>query len=219
MTEKAVTDDEVREAAREAMLKRSAPTIRITRDHTDPDVIQTRAADALAFRMAGGDLPPASRDYVNMSLKDMAADSLQRSGISTRGLSADDIFERSAVGTSDFALVVSNAMNKVALDSYKAAESPLKVLARQRSLPNFKPSTSIRLGEMGRLEEMTEHGEFTHTSCAEAGESMQLGTFRRAINVSRKLLIDDDLGLWGDMTAAIGEAAAQTEAQILGTCC
>lgn len=204
-------EDAIRASAREALAKRSAPRIRITRDNADPAQIQTRAADALAFRMVGGDLPEASREFVGMSLREMAADALQRSGTSSRGMSADDIFARS-LGTSDFPLLVSNAMGKVAAQAYQAAESPLKALARQRTLPNFKTSTAIRLGEMGRLEEMTEHGEFTHTSRAEAGETMSLRTFGRAINVSRKLLIDDDLGLLGDMTSAMGQAAAQTEA-------
>ncbi|WP_151719328.1 prohead protease/major capsid protein fusion protein [Gemmobacter serpentinus] len=212
LAEEAVTEDEVREAAREAMLTRQAPKVSIRRDHTDPAQIQTRAADALAFRMAGGDLPEASREFVNMSMRDLAADCLTRAGVSVRGMSGDEVFAR-AHGTSDFPLLVSNAMGKVAAQAYQAAESPLKALARQRTLPNFKESTSIRLGEMGRLQEMTEHGEFKHTSRAEAGESMSLKTFGRAINVSRKLLIDDDLGLLGDMTAAMGQAAAQTEAE------
>lgn len=212
-----LTDDEIRESAREEMATRTrtAPRIRVHGSSEDPATIRTRQADAVAFRMAGGDLPEASREFVNMSLRDMALDSLQRSGVSIRGLSTDEIFTRAAHGTSDFPLVVSNAMGKVALDSYRAAESPLKRLARQRTLPNFKPSQSIRLGEMGRLEEMTEQGEFTHTSRAETGESMSLKTFGRAISVSRKLLIDDDLNMLGDMTAAIGQAAAQTEADEL----
>lgn len=212
--EEAVTDEEVRSAARETMLSRQAPRIRVRQSHDDPADIQTRAAGALAFRMTGGELPEASREFVNMSLRDLAADALQRAGTSTRGMSADDIFARS-LGTSDFPLLVSNAMGKVAAQAYQAAESPLKALARQRTLPNFKTSTAIRLGELGRLEEMTEHGEFTHTTRAEAGETMSLKTFGRAINVSRKLMIDDDLGLLGDMTSAMGQAAAQTEADEL----
>lgn len=207
-------EDAIRAAAREALIQRQAPRIRITRSHDDPGAIQTRAADALAFRMAGGDLPEASREFVNMSLRELAQDSLQRAGISVRGMSADEVFARS-LGTSDFPLLVSNAMGKVAAQAYQAAESPLKALARQRTLPNFKTSTAIRIGEMGRLEEMTEHGEFTHTSRAESGETLTLKTFGRAINVSRKLLIDDDLGLLGDMTSAMGQAAAQTEAEEL----
>ncbi len=212
-----LTDDEIRESAREELLKRqkAAPKIRVHGGAEDPAQISTRQADAIAFRMAGGDLPDSAREYVGMSLRDLAADSLQRAGQSTRGMSADEVFQRAAVGTSDFPVLVSNSMNKVALDSYRAAESPLKALARQRTLPNFKESTSIRLGEMGRLEEMTEGGEFIHTSRAETGEKMSLKTFGRAINVSRKLLIDDDLNMLGDMTAAMGAAAAQTEAEEL----
>ena len=210
------TVTEARAAAFDEIQKRgrTVPKIRVTGSNDDPAQIQTRAADALTFRMAGGALPDASREYVSMSLRDLAAESLTRSGVSTRGMSADEVFHRS-LGTSDFPLVVSNALSKVAAQAYQAAESPLKALARQRTLPNFKTSTTIRIGEMGRLEEMTEHGEFTHTNRAEAGETMALKTFGRAINVSRKLLIDDDLGLLGDMTAAIGQAAAQTEAEEL----
>jgi HK97 family phage prohead protease len=208
------TVTEARAAAFDEIQKRgrTVPTIRVTGSNDDPAQIQTRAADALAFRMAGGELPEASREFVGMSLRDLAAESLTRSGVSTRAMSADEIFHRS-LGTSDFPLVVSNAMGKVAAQAYQAAESPLKALARQRTLPNFKTSTSIRIGEMGRLTEITEDGEFTHTNRAEAGETMALKTFGRAIHVSRKLLIDDDLGLLGDMTAAMGAAAAQTEAE------
>jgi HK97 family phage prohead protease len=210
------TVTEARAAAFEEIQKRGAalPKIKVGQSHDDPAQIQARAADALTFRMAGGDLPEASREFVGMSLRDLAADGLTRSGVSVRGMSADEVFHRS-LGTSDFPLVVSNAMGKVAAQAYQAAESPLKALARQRTLPNFKESTSIRIGEMGRLEEMTEDGEFKHTNRAEAGEVMRLSTFGRAINVSRKLLIDDDLGLLGDMTAAMGQAAAQTEAEEL----
>ncbi|WP_372838303.1 prohead protease/major capsid protein fusion protein [Phaeovulum sp.] len=208
---------EARAAAFDEMQRRTPARIRTAAPaNADPAALRTRQADALAFRMAGGELPDGSREFVNMSLRDMAADALTRAGESTRGLSADELFQRAAAhGTSDFPLLVSNAMGKVALDSYRAAESPLKALARQRTLPNFKESTSNRLGEMGRLEEMTEHGEFKATSRAESGEKMSLKTFGRAINVSRRLLIDDDLNMLGDMTAAIGAAAAQTEADEL----
>ena len=207
------TVDQAKAAVFDATQTRSAPVIRThTAQNDDPAVITRRQADAVAVRMAGGDCPDDARQYMSDSLLDMARDSLSRSGVSTRGLSADDVFTRAAHGTSDFPLVVSNAMGKVAADSYKAAESPLKQLGRQRVLRDFKPSTSIRLGEMGRLEKIAESGEIKATSRAESGESMSLKTFARAINVSRNLLVNDDLNLLGDMTAAFGEAAAQTEA-------
>jgi phage head maturation protease len=198
--------------------RRAAPIIRSHAPaNDDPATIIRRQSDALAFRMGGGGEPAADvRPFLNLSLRDMAVDSLTRAGVSTRGMSADEVFTRAGEHTtSDFALTVSNAMNKVALDTYRAAESPLKTLCRQRTLPNFKDATSIRLGEMGRLEELAESGKITHTSRAESGETMRLKTFARGVTVSRKLMIDDDLGLLGDMTATLGEAAAQTEADIL----
>lgn len=197
-----------------------ASTTPIIRTHSpandDPTVIQRRATDALVYRMQGGELAEDARPFVNMSLLDMARDSLTRAGVSVRSMSADETFQRAAEhGGSDFPLLISNAANKSAMASYTAAQSPLKTLCRQRTLPNFKEASSIRLGEMGRLEKLSESGEITHTSRGENGETMHLETFARGMTVSRNLLINDDLHLLSDMTAAFGEAAAQTEADIL----
>lgn len=194
----------------------AAPTIRVHGSNEDPAVIRDRQAEALHVRMAGGEPKPEVRAHMGESLLDMARGSLGRAGVSTRGMSPDEVFQRAGEhATSDFSLVVSNAMNKTALASYQAAQTPLKQLGRQVSLSNFKASTAIRLGEMGRLEELTESGEITATSRAESGESMNLKTYARRLDVSRRLMIDDDLGMLGDMTAAFGEAAAQTEADVL----
>ncbi|MCF2870309.1 Mu-like prophage major head subunit gpT family protein [Octadecabacter sp. G9-8] len=210
------TLDQAKAAAFDATQTRTAPVIRThTAQNDDPAVIVRRQSDALAVRMAGGDCPAEAQQYLGESMLDLARTSLARSGVATRGMNADDVLTRAAHGTSDFPLVVSNAMGKVALDAYKAAECPIKTLCRQRILPNFKDSTSIRLGEMGRLEEIAESGEITHTSRAENGETMALKTYARGLNVSRNLLINDDMNLLGDMTSAFGEAAAQTEADIL----
>ncbi len=196
--------------------RRSTPVIRVHQSHDDPALVRQRREEALHIRMSGGEPKPEVRQYMGESMLDMARESLAAAGVSTRGMSPDDVFTRAGEHTSsDFPLIVSNAAHKSAMASYKAAESPLKRLGRQRSLSNFKTSTAIRAGELGRLEELPESGEFTHTTRAENGESMKLSTYGRALNVGRNLLINDDLGLLGDMTSAFGEAAAQTEADIL----
>lgn len=215
LTEEAVADEEVRAAAREALLKRGAPRIRITRDHSDPAQIQTRAADALAFRMgATAELPEASRQFAKMGIMDHARDALQRAGVSTRGMSADEVIHRSLT-TSDFPLVVSNAAGKSVAQAYTVAQSPLKVLFRQRSLSDFKTSTAIRLGGLGMLEELSESGEITATSRSEEGETLRLRTFARRLDLTRRLIVNDDLSLFGDATRALGEAAAATESALM----
>lgn len=192
----------------------ATPIIRTHATNDDPVNLTRRQSDALAVRMAGGTPADDVRPFLADSMLDMARGALTRAGVSVRGLSPDDVFTRAA-GTSDFPLVVSNAMNKVALDSFQAASSPLKSLARQRVLNDFKPATSIRLGELGRLEPIAESGEITATSRAEHGESFKLSTYARGLSVSRELLINDDLNLLGDMTRAFGEAAAATEADLM----
>lgn len=207
--------DAIRAAARDAMTQRSAPRIRVTRSHDDPAAIQTRAADALAFRMGAlPELPEASREYVNMSLMDHARDALTRAGVSTRGMSADEVIHRSLTA-SDFPLTVANAANKTAADAYRTAESPLKVLFRKRSLSDFKSATAVRLGGLGMLEELSESGEIKATSRGEEGETINLRTFARRLDLTRRLIINDDLGLFGDVTRALGEAAAATEAALM----
>lgn len=219
LIERGASVEEARTEIRCAMVQRSQATSRIrvvSPAAEDPALIVRRQTDALAYRMAGGELADDSRSLVDVPLRDMALASLQREGVSTRGMNLTEMFYRAGEHTtSDFSLIVSNAMNKVALDGYKAAESPLKTLCRQRSLPNFKESTAVRLGEMGRLEPLTESGEFKATTRAENGETLKLGTYGRSFAVSRQLLIDDDLNLLGDITRAIGEAAAQTESDLI----
>ncbi|MBB3998872.1 prohead protease/major capsid protein fusion protein [Aureimonas pseudogalii] len=207
----------LRTRALEGMRARSASThIRIQNAGPSPDETRAARVEALACRMNGATPSDAARPFMGLRLLDHASDSLAAAGISTRGMAADDVFVRAGTHTtSDFPILVSNAMGKVAQEAYKAAESPLRLLCKQRNLSNFKTSTAVRLGELGRLEPLSESGEFRHTTRAENGETMSLETYGRAINVSRKLLIDDDLNLLGDMNAAFGEAAAQTEADIL----
>ncbi|MGR3366064.1 MAG: prohead protease/major capsid protein fusion protein [Sagittula sp.] len=197
--------------------RRSAPVVRVHGSNEDPATIRTRQAEALAYRMGGlEELPEASRTYADVSLIDMAREAVERMGTSTRGMSRDEVLHRAAAhGTSDFALTVMDATGKTAMASYRAAESPLKALCRKQTLRDFKTSTAIRLGEMGELEEMAENGEFTATSRAEEGESINLKTFGRRIDLTRNLIINDDLNLLSDTVRAFGEAAAQTEAAIM----
>lgn len=198
--------------------RRSQPVIRVhSGGADDPATIRTRQTDALAYRMGGlAELPEASREYADSSLLDMARASVERAGVSTRGMSRDEVLHRSAAHTaSDFPLTVMDAMNKTAMQSYQAAESPVKGLFRKQTVRDFKASTAIRLGEMGQLEELAENGEFTATSRGEEGESIKASTYGRRLDVSRNLIVNDDLNLLGDMTRAFGEAAAQTEAALM----
>lgn len=206
------TLETARAAALAQMQGRSQQTrVRTVAANDDPAAMVRRQTDALAFRAAGGELPEDARQFAEMSFRDLAVSSLERAGVSVRGLATDEIFQRAAsMTTSDFPLIVSNVANKIALERFNAAASSLMPLVRKRTLPNFKASTSIRAGELGELKPLAEDGEIQHTGRTENGETLSLGTYAAGLNVSRKLLIDDDANLLGDMTATLADAAAAT---------
>ena len=201
---------------------RSGPIIRThgSPDNDDPAVIRRRQSDALAYRMGGLDeLSDDAAPHMETSLLDMARGSLERAGVSTRGLSRDDVLARSAAHTtSDFALIVADASHRTALARYQSAASELKPIGRKRTLSDFRWSTAVRVGGLGRLAPIAENGEITHGTLTENGERLRLTTYARGINLSRELIVNDDLNLLGDLASQFGTAAAQTEADELVSC-
>jgi len=208
----------IRAAAFQAMTSRQSPGIRTqsaTPANDDPTVIRQRMAEALAARMGGPEPTEAARQYVNLSLHDMARHAVSASGQGVTMLSREELIQRAMHGTSDFPMLLTESGNRVLRPAYESAASPLKTVARRSSAPDFRDISTLQFGEFGKLKEVTEHGEITATTTAEAKEAYRLKTFARLFNVSRKAIINDDLGAFGRWASEMGRAAAETEADEL----
>lgn len=210
--------EEARTAARAAMVERtrSAPRIRVQSPAAEDPAVRLRAMEeALFVRTAGGTPSEAARPLMSHTLRDLAREALAIRGISTRGMADDELF-RAAHTTSDFPNLLTGVGSRMLMPAYTAAQSPLRtVLARQGSRNDFRTGSTLRLGEVGALPKVTESGEITHTSRAEAASGYALDTFASIFSISRKALINDDLGAFRDWASAAGQAAAQTEANLL----
>jgi hypothetical protein len=210
--------DEARRAAFEAMRTRSTPTIRTQQvgpSNDDPAVKLTRMAGALAARM-GVAMADESRVYANMGMIDMARAMLIERGVAgVHLLGKEEVLTRAMATISDFPNLLTATGNRVLQSAYQLAASPIKALARQRTAPDFRPLSVLKLGDFDTLEEITESGEITGTSTAEAKESYSLTTLARMFRLSRKAMINDDLGAFGRWGAMMGKAAAETETQLL----
>ncbi|GLK54345.1 HK97 family phage prohead protease [Methylopila capsulata] len=211
---------EARAAAFEAMQTRSrtTPRIRTAAPEADPTIQRRAMADALATR-SGVPLDDAraeaARPYLGHSLRDFARASLEARGHSTAGMAPDALFRAALHTTSDFPQLLTGAGRRTLLASYTAAASPLKTLARQGSRVDFRTGSALRLGEIGALHKVSESGELGHVTRSEAVESYALDTYGALFTISRKALINDDLGAFNDWASAAGQAAAQTEAALL----
>ncbi|UIK09059.1 ATP-dependent Clp protease proteolytic subunit [Rhizobium leguminosarum] len=176
--------------------------------------------DALYARIAGKPAQGRASEWQGRSLLDMGAALLEARGeriISrNRDRLATQIMSSGAThSTSDFPFVTGNAANRFLLDAYRAAETPLKQLARLRNAANFKAMTIGRMSEMPKLEEVLEGAEITYGTRSEAKETYRVKTYSKMFGISREALINDDLDAFSDTLRAFGHAAAQTEADLI----
>lgn len=215
--------DQVRDAALDEMQRRSAAqATRTTRatigtDNTDPAVTSTRAGEALFARLnPGHQLSPEAREYAYMTLPEQAAASLRRSGIQTTGMSADTMITRAlGHGTSDFPLILGDTVHRQLRQSYQAAPSGVRPLARQATAKDFRDKSSISVGDFSPLEKVIEGAEFSYGTIGESAERYRVETFGKMIGVSRQALVNDDLGAFTTLPNKMGIAAAAFESNFL----
>ena len=204
-----------RAAAFEAMQAKPAAQIRTIGANDDPAVIHTRRADALYSRLSGETPKDETKPYMQESLRDMARACVEAAGQNTRTMNPDELFRAAMHTTSDFPQLLNSTGKRTLLAAYGVAQSPLKMVARQSTLPDFRAGTKLKLSDIGLLEKVTESGEITHTSRGEATESYALDTYATQFAISRKALINDDLGAFRDWGQTAGRMAAETEASLL----
>jgi phage major head subunit gpT-like protein len=161
----------------------------------------------------GGEAPSdAARPYMMLGLHDLARDCLTRSGVPVNTLGTEEMLTRAMHGTTDFPALLTESGNRVLAGAYRSAESPLKTIARQRTATDFRPLSVLKLGEFSGLKKVSEHGEITAQTVGEAKEGYALETFGGTFALSRKALVNDDLGAFGRWSEMMGRAAAETEA-------
>src|SRR5690606_15553027 len=131
--------------------------------YDDPEVRRRAMADALAARICRTAPPEGqAREFMALSVIEMARETLVARGIHV-GRNPGEVWTR--VGalhtTSDFALLLADAQNKSLRQMYEAAESGVRVAARQTTARDFKTIHRLQSGEFPLPEKVNEHGEFT----------------------------------------------------------
>lgn len=175
-------------------------------------------AEALTARF-GGPAPSAeARQYIRMSLTDMAKHLLEARGVSARMLSKSEVISRSILGghtSSDFSGLLVESGSRFLRQGFGAYVGGLQRVARKTTAPDFRAKSRLLLGEAPTLVRVNEHGEFKSGSIAASKESYSLATYGRIFGVTRQAIINDDLGAFGEMIPKFGRAAAEFISQQL----
>ena len=126
-----------------------------------------------------------------------------------------------ALSSSDFPLLLAaDTTGRTLRASYDQATSAIKRLGRETTANDFRTKHRLMLDSGGlTLENFTELGEFRYGGMTEGEETYALDSYGKIISISRKALINDDLGAFTDLTRRMGQAAASFEADFLTSSC
>lgn len=203
-----VTQDErdtQRSAIATAMLLRHQPDLRpADLEKNNPGVTDAERQTLFA----------AAREWRGLSLLEMVRYAEEQNGRKVRGLTkrelADLAFDRQN-STSDFPFILANVAGKTLRAAYESTPQTFKAWMRRATAPDFKQVTRAQLGGAPAFLLVPEGGAFKFGSIGEAKEVYSLATYGRIFNVTRQVLINDDLSAFTRIPEMFGRAAADFE--------
>ncbi len=199
------------------------PHVEVGTDHSA--VLRTQAATAsLIMRsepeLLRGEKKPfsdeviaeAGKKYRHMSLVDLAKDSLVRGGVDVDGMDKMQLVGRAFTSsTSDFPVLLEGANRTVLLANYQAQSDTWRRFCAAGSVSDFREHKRLRMGTFSDLDKVSENGEFKNKKITDANfEKVKIGTKGNIINVSRQMIINDDLGAFLRLAAMLGRSAARS---------
>ncbi|GGE75895.1 ATP-dependent Clp protease proteolytic subunit [Streptosporangium jomthongense] len=186
---------------------------RVTVVEDERDVKRAAAVEAIMAR-AGVNGIKADRNnpYRGYKLLDIAKDSLEASGSSTRGLDQMKIVANAFTqGTSDFPVILEDAMHKTLQTSYASASDTWSRFCATGSVSDFRAHSRYRLGSLGNLDSLNEHGEYKYKAIPDGEKAtIQADTVGNIISLTRKAIVNDDLSAFIGLANMLGRAAART---------
>jgi HK97 family phage prohead protease len=158
------------------------------------------------------DVKKAAANYRGMTLLDFAKDALVRAGIETAGMDKMEIVGRAFTSSSsDFPVLLEGTNRKVLLANYNAVADIWREFCAIGSVSDFREYKRLRMGTFSDLELVAENQEFKTKKITDADfEKIQAQTKGNIINVSRQMIVNDDLAAFTRLASMLGRAAARS---------
>jgi len=162
--------------------------------------------DSLVVRLGGRvkEVREGASKFASATLSDLA-----RAMFDIKSFDKEVIAER-AMKTADFPNLLLGAGNRVLMAEFDAAAASYRQFVTEIDVPDFRENTDITRGMGGRLDKYYETGELKEKHLGEEAEKWSLESYGNKFVLTRKMIINDDLGAFTDMLALFGEMAALT---------
>ena len=145
---------------------------------------------------------------MDMPLRQLLIECMKMDGIPySRGFDNETI--RAAFSSVSLPGILSNVANKKLLQSYEAQPVIATKLCSTGDLNDFKENDRFRLTDVGDLLPVAADGEIKDGGLVEESAKNQLDTYGKKFCLTRKMIINDDLGAFMKVPTAMGNRAAR----------
>lgn len=182
------------------------------------DKFRAGAVAALAHR-AGFQKDDPANEFRGKSLHEIGARALEMKGHKTANMTRSEIAGMLLRGhsTSDFPLLLADVANKSLQNAYGVYPAIWNQIASVGSVSDFKTINMVRMGSFSSLSTIIEGAEYTAGTFGEEREQLTAVTKGKYIQMTRQMIINDDLSGFSRMASMLGRAAARTvNADVLG---
>ena len=150
--------------------------------------------------------------YRGHKLLDIARASLERAGVRTGHMTQMDVVSAAFTqSTSDFPVLLENVMHKTLQGAYATQPDTWSRFCSRGSVTDFRSHNRYRTGSFGTLDGVNENGEYKNKAIDD-GEKASISVTRKGniINVSREMIVNDDLNAFVGLTTGLGRAAKRS---------
>ncbi len=165
------------------------------------------SADALE-KSYGAPTVEAAMPDMDMPLRHLMLECMRLEGMSVPR-SFDNAAIQAAFSTVSLPGILSNVANKKLLQSYESQPVIATKLCSTGDLNDFKENERFRLTDVGDLLPVAADGEIKDGGVSEEGAKNQLDTYGKKFCLTRKMIINDDLGAFLKIPVAMGNRAAR----------
>jgi phage head maturation protease len=196
--------------AKEQEATRVDSTVRVQAGTDEVDKKRAGIIDATLARMDRHQFKTENNPFVGKSLLRNLEAVFPRTAFES-----DSAYAKRAMSSSDLPYILANVAEKQALNRYQKQPRTWSAWAKSDSLRNFKTADRVRSGDFASLEERQEGAEFKRGSFGEEREQVALKEYGKIMSVTRRMLINDDLGEIAKVMADAGSAAARLENKLV----
>lgn len=171
--------------------------------------------DTLAKDMGEETVEAAQKD-ADMPLAGLLAECMRLEGMSVPR-TFDNVGIKAAFSTVSLPGILSNVAQKKLLQAYRAQPIIATRLCTSADLSDFKENQRFRLTDIGDLKPVGADGEIKDGGVSEEKAVNQLDTYAKKFCLTRKMIINDDLGAFLKVPTAMGNRAARLVDQLFFT--